>query len=82
MPDSPVAVVTGAYRGLGRETCRQLAHLGFRVILTARREAEGRAAAETRPSDQSSSSSTTCPRRTSASTVASGKRPSARTTLG
>jgi NAD(P)-dependent dehydrogenase (short-subunit alcohol dehydrogenase family) len=42
----PIAVVTGAYRGLGLETCRQLAELGYRVLLTARREAEGRGAAE------------------------------------
>ncbi len=42
-----VAVVTGANRGLGLETCRQLAALGYRVLLTARREPEGsRAAAE------------------------------------
>jgi len=46
MSDQPVAVVTGAYRGLGLETCRQLAERGYRVILTARREHEGRAAAE------------------------------------
>lgn len=32
----PVALVTGASRGLGRETCRQLAEKGYRVILTAR----------------------------------------------
>ena len=43
---SPIAVVTGAYRGLGLETCRQLAERGYLVVLTARREAEGRAAAE------------------------------------
>lgn len=46
MTDSPVAVVTGANRGLGLETCRQLAGRGYRVVLAARREAEGRAAAE------------------------------------
>ena len=46
MPPSPLAVVTGAYRGLGLETCRQLAALGHTVVLTARREPEGRAAAE------------------------------------
>lgn len=46
MSDKPVAVVTGANRGLGLETCRQLAELGYQVILTARREAEGRAAAD------------------------------------
>ncbi|MGB5830926.1 MAG: SDR family oxidoreductase [Thiohalocapsa sp.] len=46
MTQSPTAVVTGAYRGLGLETVRQLAAKGYRVVLTARREAEGRAAAE------------------------------------
>jgi NAD(P)-dependent dehydrogenase (short-subunit alcohol dehydrogenase family) len=46
MTDSRVAVVTGASRGLGLETCRRLAERGYRVVLTARREAEGRAAAE------------------------------------
>ena len=46
MTDSPVAVVTGASRGLGLEACRRLAERGYRVVLTARREAEGRAAAE------------------------------------
>lgn len=46
MPQKPLAVVTGAYRGLGFETCRQLAEQGYAVVLTARREPEGRAAAE------------------------------------
>jgi NAD(P)-dependent dehydrogenase (short-subunit alcohol dehydrogenase family) len=46
MTDSPIVVVTGAYRGLGLETCRQLAECGYLVVLTARREAEGRAAAD------------------------------------
>lgn len=46
MSDRPVAVVTGAYRGLGYETCRQLAMLGYRVMLCARKPAEGQAAAE------------------------------------
>jgi NAD(P)-dependent dehydrogenase (short-subunit alcohol dehydrogenase family) len=45
MPNPPVAVVTGAYRGLGLETCRQLAARGYAVVLSARREAEGQAAA-------------------------------------
>ena len=45
MPEKPVAIVTGAYRGLGYETCRQLAQRGYRVILTARREAAGSDAA-------------------------------------
>ena len=46
MSEQPVAVVTGANRGLGLETSRQLAALGYLVLLTARREPEGRAAAE------------------------------------
>ena len=46
MSQPPIAVVTGAYRGLGLETCRQLAERGYRVELTARHAAEGRAAAE------------------------------------
>jgi NAD(P)-dependent dehydrogenase (short-subunit alcohol dehydrogenase family) len=32
----PVALVTGANRGLGLEVCRQLAARGYRVIVTAR----------------------------------------------
>ncbi len=39
------ALVTGGNRGLGLETCRQLGKDGFRVILTARNERGGRAAA-------------------------------------
>jgi len=31
-----VALVTGANRGIGLETCRQLASRGLRVILTSR----------------------------------------------
>jgi len=45
MPNQPIAVVTGAYRGLGLETCRQLAEKSHSVVLTARREREGQAAA-------------------------------------
>jgi len=41
METAPVAVVTGAYRGLGLETCRQLGRLGHRVVLTARRVGAG-----------------------------------------
>ncbi|MDJ0863541.1 MAG: SDR family oxidoreductase [Gammaproteobacteria bacterium] len=46
MPDQPVALVTGANRGLGRETCRQLADRGYTVVLTSRQEQNGRAEAE------------------------------------
>jgi NAD(P)-dependent dehydrogenase (short-subunit alcohol dehydrogenase family) len=46
MSDRPIAIVTGAYRGLGLETCRQLAAAGHLVVLTARRAAEGQAAAD------------------------------------
>lgn len=41
-----VAVVTGASRGLGLETCRQLAAAGCRVVLTARDPGRGRRAAQ------------------------------------
>lgn len=44
MSEARICVVTGANRGLGLETARQLAALGHRVILTARDEAKGRAA--------------------------------------
>jgi NAD(P)-dependent dehydrogenase (short-subunit alcohol dehydrogenase family) len=43
--EGKVAVVTGANRGLGLETCRRLAERGYRVILGSRAPARGRAAA-------------------------------------
>ncbi len=42
----PVALVTGANRGIGRETARQLAERGYDVILSARDESRAREAAE------------------------------------
>ncbi|HHW78248.1 MAG TPA: SDR family oxidoreductase [Xanthomonadaceae bacterium] len=42
----PVAVVTGANRGLGLETARQLAKRDIRVIVTSRNPSKGEAALE------------------------------------
>ena len=42
----PIALVTGANRGIGRETARQLAEGGYEVIVSARDEAKAREAAE------------------------------------
>jgi NAD(P)-dependent dehydrogenase (short-subunit alcohol dehydrogenase family) len=44
MEQKRIAVVTGGNRGIGLETCRQLATLNLRVVLTARDEAKGRTA--------------------------------------
>ena len=44
--DKRIAVVTGANRGIGLEICRQLAQAGMHVILTARDEVKGNAAAK------------------------------------
>lgn len=45
-PDSPIAVVTGGNRGIGYAVCRQLAILGYQVILAARDQTRGLEAAE------------------------------------
>ena len=42
---SPIALVTGANRGIGREVCRQLAENRMRVLIGARDPAKGEAAA-------------------------------------
>lgn len=44
--ESKVALVTGANRGIGLETARQLAQAGFTVLMGSRDEARGRAAAQ------------------------------------
>ena len=44
--DQPVAVVTGGNRGVGREVCRQLALLGFVVVLGSRDLRKGELAAK------------------------------------
>ncbi|MET0070397.1 MAG: SDR family oxidoreductase [Candidatus Thiodiazotropha sp.] len=46
MSDNTVAIVTGANRGLGLETSRQLAKLGYHVLLTSRNEEGGQAVRE------------------------------------
>lgn len=43
--NAPVALVTGANKGLGLETVRRLVEAGYRVYLTARSSERGRAAA-------------------------------------
>jgi carbonyl reductase 1 len=45
-PDKRFAIVTGANRGLGLETCRRLAALGWRVGMTSRDPEKGRRAAD------------------------------------
>lgn len=46
LKDKRVAVVTGGNRGMGLETCRQLARLNYTVILTSRDPEKGRVAAQ------------------------------------
>ena len=44
--EKKIALVTGGNRGLGFETCRQLAQLGLTVILSARDTTKGEIAAK------------------------------------
>lgn len=45
MADAPIALVTGANRGIGLEVCRQLAQRGYTVLLGSRDLVKGQAAA-------------------------------------
>jgi NAD(P)-dependent dehydrogenase (short-subunit alcohol dehydrogenase family) len=45
MSDAPIALVTGANRGIGLDVCRQLAQRGYTVLLGSRDLAKGEAAA-------------------------------------
>jgi NAD(P)-dependent dehydrogenase (short-subunit alcohol dehydrogenase family) len=46
MPASKTALITGANKGIGFETCRQLLQKGYRVFVASRRKEEGRKAAD------------------------------------
>ncbi len=46
MSERPLAIVTGASAGIGRETAYELAKRGYRVVLTARREERLRESAD------------------------------------
>jgi NAD(P)-dependent dehydrogenase (short-subunit alcohol dehydrogenase family) len=46
MTGKRIALVTGGNRGIGFETCRQLAHAGLEVFLASRQRGEGEQAAQ------------------------------------
>lgn len=52
MNSQQVALVTGANRGMGLETCRRLAAMNYRVLLGSRNLDAGRKAAQSLGSDQ------------------------------
>lgn len=52
MADDPVFLITGASSGIGAATARHASQAGYRLVLTARREAELRALAEELGGDQ------------------------------
>ncbi len=45
MENAKIALITGANKGLGLETARQLSALGYTVLIGARKEADGKSAA-------------------------------------
>ena len=47
--EKKIALVTGGNRGLGFETCRQLAQSGLIVVLSARNTTKGKIAAKQYP---------------------------------
>jgi NAD(P)-dependent dehydrogenase (short-subunit alcohol dehydrogenase family) len=49
--DKPIALVTGANKGIGLETARQLARKGYTVMMGSRDASRGRAAADTLKSE-------------------------------
>jgi NAD(P)-dependent dehydrogenase (short-subunit alcohol dehydrogenase family) len=55
-PTPRIALITGANRGIGLESARQLTRRGFHVIIAARDERSGRQAAESISADKGTAS--------------------------
>ena len=53
MTDKKIAIVTGANRGMGLESSRQLGRLGFKVVMCCRDLTAGEQAAEALKADGS-----------------------------